>query len=252
MIAIFRKIRQKLLQENRITRYFAYAIGEIVLVVIGILIALSINTWNENLKNKNKEKLILKDLHLEFQKNKEKLQATIKLHRNVLNGTNAALELISEPEDVLARHNLDSLIAISLDYGDFSPSQSVLADLISSGNLNLISSESLRLLIFDWGSAIEEKEESYETMDETSQNLFLPYLTKNTSMKNIDQYSLSKGTGKSRLNPQVHKLFQELEFENHLENQAWGIINYLTKLERLEALADQIIFLSDPDFEPKP
>jgi hypothetical protein len=158
MIKFFRKIRQKLLKENRVTRYLFYALGEIVLVVIGILIALSINTWNENLKNKNKEKLILQDLHLEFQKNKEKLQSTIKLHRNVLNGTNAALELINEPEDVLAKHNLDSLIAISLDYGDFSPSQSVLADLISSGNLNLISSESLRLLIFDWGSAIEEKE----------------------------------------------------------------------------------------------
>jgi hypothetical protein len=89
-------------------------------------------------------------------------------------------------------------------------------------------------------------------MDETSQNLFLPYLTKNASMKNIDQYSLLKGTEKSKLNPQVQKLFKELEFENHLDNQAWGTVNYLIKLERLEALADQIIFLSDPDFEPKP
>lgn len=46
MIALFRKIRQKLLSQNRFTRYLAYALGEVLLVVIGILIALQINNWN--------------------------------------------------------------------------------------------------------------------------------------------------------------------------------------------------------------
>ena len=50
MIKFFRKIRQQLLQENRFSKYLLYAIGEIVLVVIGILIALQINNWNENRK----------------------------------------------------------------------------------------------------------------------------------------------------------------------------------------------------------
>jgi len=53
MIKIFRKIRQKILAENKFSKYLIYAIGEIVLVVIGILIALSINNWNENRKNQN-------------------------------------------------------------------------------------------------------------------------------------------------------------------------------------------------------
>ena len=47
MIKFFRKIRQNLLMENKTSKYFKYAIGEILLVVIGILIALSINNWNE-------------------------------------------------------------------------------------------------------------------------------------------------------------------------------------------------------------
>lgn len=47
MIKFFRKIRKQLLTENRFSRYFVYAIGEIVLVVIGILIALQLNNWNE-------------------------------------------------------------------------------------------------------------------------------------------------------------------------------------------------------------
>jgi len=52
MIKFFRKIRQNLLSEGKTGKYLKYAIGEIVLVVIGILIALSINNWNENRKSK--------------------------------------------------------------------------------------------------------------------------------------------------------------------------------------------------------
>jgi hypothetical protein len=50
MINFFRKIRHKLMVKNKTATYFKYAIGEIVLVVIGILIALSINNWNESKK----------------------------------------------------------------------------------------------------------------------------------------------------------------------------------------------------------
>ena len=53
MIKFFRKIRQNLLMENKTSKYFKYAIGEIILVVIGILIALQINNWNENRKEKD-------------------------------------------------------------------------------------------------------------------------------------------------------------------------------------------------------
>ena len=63
MIKFFRKIRQRLLSENKFSKYLIYAIGEIILVVIGILIALSINNWNENKKDRKLEKefLILKN-----------------------------------------------------------------------------------------------------------------------------------------------------------------------------------------------
>lgn len=52
MIKFFRSIRQSLLTENKFSKYLLYALGEIILVIIGILIALQINNWNENRKNK--------------------------------------------------------------------------------------------------------------------------------------------------------------------------------------------------------
>ena len=75
MIKFFRKIRQRLLTENKFSKYLLYAIGEIVLVVIGILIALSINNWNEEQKNRFEEKNLLLELRTEFREKKESLEA---------------------------------------------------------------------------------------------------------------------------------------------------------------------------------
>ena len=64
MIKFFRKIRQKMLTENKFSKYFVYAIGEIILVVIGILIALQINNWNEQNKSKKEEMKILNEIKI--------------------------------------------------------------------------------------------------------------------------------------------------------------------------------------------
>ena len=53
MLRFFRHIRQSLLQENKISKYLLYALGEILLVVIGILIAMQINNWKEERKARN-------------------------------------------------------------------------------------------------------------------------------------------------------------------------------------------------------
>lgn len=59
---VFRKIRQELSAQSKLSKYLRYAIGEIALVVIGILIALQINTWNEGRKDRIVERQILTDI----------------------------------------------------------------------------------------------------------------------------------------------------------------------------------------------
>mgnify|MGYP001131487683 CR=1 FL=1 len=59
MINFFRKVRKNLLNEGKTTRYFKYAIGEIVLVVIGILIALQVNNYNNQRIDQQKAKLLI-------------------------------------------------------------------------------------------------------------------------------------------------------------------------------------------------
>lgn len=87
MIKFFRRIRQEMLTENKYTKYLLYAIGEIFLVVIGILIALQINSWNENRKNRNEEIAILQSLDKNLilaKKQSESLVSTEKDSKDVL------------------------------------------------------------------------------------------------------------------------------------------------------------------------
>ena len=71
MLTTFRKIRKSLLGSGQASRYLLYAIGEITLVVIGILIALQVNNWNESKKRLSKEKVILADLEQNIETNIE-------------------------------------------------------------------------------------------------------------------------------------------------------------------------------------
>lgn len=66
MLKFFRKIRQSLMAENRFSKYVLYAIGEIVLVVIGILIAVQINNWNEKQKAELKQRNLFENLKIDF------------------------------------------------------------------------------------------------------------------------------------------------------------------------------------------
>ena len=87
MIKFFRKIRYDLMEKNKTGKYFKYAIGEIILVVIGILIALSINNWNENRKSSNEEIAILQSLNKNLilaKKQSESLASAEKDSKDVL------------------------------------------------------------------------------------------------------------------------------------------------------------------------
>ena len=88
MLKFFRKIRQQLLQEGSFQKYLLYAFGEILLVMIGILLALQVNNWNETKKARVTELQALKNLQKEFVKNQDKFEK----HITPKKSTGAAME----------------------------------------------------------------------------------------------------------------------------------------------------------------
>ncbi len=140
MIKFFRKIRQQLLTENKFSKYLLYAIGEIVLVVIGILIALSINNENQDRKERVQEKLILKQLLGDFNLNLEQLDQKTSFRREFMNSSKALFKYIDDPT-IRIKDSIDHHIAKTLPYATFDP---IMNDLASSGELILIKNAELK------------------------------------------------------------------------------------------------------------
>ena len=146
MIKLFRNIRQSLFNEGKTSKYFKYAIGEIILVVIGILIALQINTWNEQRKTNKQERLYLNRL---LSENKEDL---ITFNRNIKDLEKGITTIEALSKTLNTKNILDSsLVAVANDYFGygsiypiFTSSTSTFDDLASTGNLKDISNTLLR------------------------------------------------------------------------------------------------------------
>jgi len=94
MIKFFRRIRQQLVKENKTTKYLLYAIGEIILVVIGILIALQINTWNQNRINANEELEILNSLKAGLKKDQADILYNKKYFAESIIAANKVIEAL--------------------------------------------------------------------------------------------------------------------------------------------------------------
>jgi hypothetical protein len=104
MIKIFRKIRQRLIMKNQKGRYFKYAIGEIVLVIIGILIALQVNNWNEGRKKREFELTMLKEVQKELIEDSGIIESWIPILKNVQHSFKELAIMKKNPT-----HNPDSL-----------------------------------------------------------------------------------------------------------------------------------------------
>ena len=154
MIKFFRRIRFDLMEKNKTARYFKYAIGEVVLVVIGILIALQINNWNEQRKDNIKEQAILKRLRKEFTSNRAQLLEKIESRKDINKKCSRLLTFYTEPE----KAELDSIISYlgSIVPTTFDPIQN---DLVSSGSIEIIKSEELKQLLINWSTDVVQLRE---------------------------------------------------------------------------------------------
>jgi hypothetical protein len=140
MIKFFRKIRQRLLTENKFSKYLIYAIGEIVLVMIGILLALQVNNWNENRKAKIQELKILQNLKKSLEKDSKYTQWSIETYDLARNSMDYLIEHMEKDlpyKDSLKYHfaNMTFDWGLKFDFSSYEELKSIGSSIISNDSL---------------------------------------------------------------------------------------------------------------------
>ena len=160
MIKIFNTNRKKLLKENKTTSYLKYAIGEIVLVVIGILIALQINNWNERRHDRQLERQYLEGFKADFQADNKQFSYFKNAVPKKIQALLLARDYIFQSPEIK-----DTLKFIdTLGYGGVGSRTSLFEnratykDIISTGNLRLIQNKKLRQAILAYYQYSENSE----------------------------------------------------------------------------------------------
>ncbi|WP_191859415.1 DUF6090 family protein [Hanstruepera ponticola] len=189
MIKFFRKIRLNLMEQNKTRKYFKYAIGEIILVVIGILIALQINNWNENRKAEYEEQKILKQLKNEYQKNLNQLDEKIYMRDKMTLASAGILNYIDHPE----KYNRDSLIYYSFRLTQEPTFDPIQNDLVVSGKLRSIQNDSLIILLSNWTSDVYQVQELETSWQEMRSKYVMPVFMTQDFARNTASYLLKNG-----------------------------------------------------------
>ncbi|WP_028872508.1 DUF6090 family protein [Psychroserpens burtonensis] len=221
MIKLFKNVRKQLLAEGKTTKYFKYAIGEIVLVVIGILIALSINNWNENSKQNKLELEALKNLKEDFNYNLLTLIRTDSF--NTLNIKSCVQILNHTGKRYTEAFVLDTYLNDAVSATTYVAKNGFLNDLINSGNLGLIKNNVLRNLLSSWLSELIDLKESENSTQKNNVDT-IDFIIKNGSFLNADQArnynsSLNITLPESGFEINNNHLLKLPEFENRVENQ---------------------------------
>ena len=175
MIKFFRTIRQNLLMENNTGKYFKYAIGEIVLVMIGILLALQVSNWNQERKDHISERKLLDNIHRDFIQNKVSFDSVKAINYRGLNALEKIVALFPLNSDTL-KHSAYNKYISDIKLITYNPYSSSVESAVNSNALQLIQDENLQKYLVSWKDVFLDYQEDEKVYLDYILDFFTPYL----------------------------------------------------------------------------
>ena len=162
MVKVFRRFRLKWLKDGQGQKYFLYAIGEIFLVVIGILIALSINNWNNDKELRKAEKQIYHNILRRINEDKSDIQGNVHYNNKHMVQFQYANEII-EANDRTKMDTLGIILFKLFKYSNYSGSENIYQNLLNSGDIKFLKNDAIV-------GELQELEELYIFMNRLEEN----------------------------------------------------------------------------------
>ncbi len=209
MIKFFRTLRQKLLEGHNFSRYLLYAVGEIALVMIGILLALQVNNWNEQQKNNKIELETLGSFREDLVSSQSQLTQKLESTQERVLFDSLVLLHISERQPGIDKDSFNFLVTEHFSPPTFDPEEGMLNEIISTGKLNIIKSMEIRSFITSWNMNMEEIKELEKALLDNFTYQKEPYFYNHFAYRdNV------RAIGQSNLNWDIGSVLTDIRFEN--------------------------------------
>lgn len=241
MIKFFRRIRERLISEGKVSKYLLYAIGEIVLVVIGILIALQVNNMREEQKAREKEHAFLKELHFDFIYNKKQLDSIIAHNTKALKATIRLSEIIAKmKKEMDSKKYLEYPLADSIYYYQdiafrnlsYNPKNGTVQALINSSSFDLIKNDSLRRNLVSWKDILDDYLEEEQFAMKFLFDEYLPWVRSTYKFQNaFSEENLEIMASSQEFNYRITRLGDLDNLLNTVETE--GIVKTIDAIVRM-------------------
>jgi hypothetical protein len=151
------------------------------------------------------------------------------------------MTLIGASKEELLKHNLDSLFYNALTANELAFADNTVKNIMQSDQLNLLKNEDITALLYKWNALSEIRQTRMNKLDDWVNDKFVPYLLPKMSFKEMDAISNFTWSGTSKVKPDYYPLFQEVEFENYLDNSLWLHQQILERCEDTRTLIAEMI-----------
>ncbi|MFN1835251.1 DUF6090 family protein [Balneola sp. MJW-20] len=209
------------MEQNKTRTYVLYAFGEIALVMIGILLALQVNNWNEERKTQREERILLENLKTDFETRLTELKEFSEAREEIISNIHRIAGMIREPETILPDEEMNRIMATQNNLLLFNDQFKILDILFSTGKIDNISDKQLKTLLLQWPQHVEEMMEEQrlrqQIASERLQPLQYQYLSYREVMENFNFRGYQMARGVPRLKePDYRGLLSDPQFENYL------------------------------------
>jgi hypothetical protein len=248
MLRFFRRARQKFILKKEVKNYLLYALGEIMLVVIGILIALQINNWNAEAKNQGYAESYLKGIKQDLAFDVTELDRAIRYNEYRIKSIDSIGFLVATREE-LSKAELLDFVGLHADLDSesyFIPEKSTIKQVQASSQGNLITNEKLRKLIFRYYSICDRNEKNNEVSLQLYQHNYITEIVHKTMFYGGESLELVLGQSFGRPLTDFSKLTENTDYifalnlkQNHSESQNDRYRNIQKVAKDISAMIDE-------------
>ena len=217
--------------DEKTGRYLKYAFGETLLVVVGILIALQVNNWNEGRKERIIEQEFLKGLQKEMSSNRDQLLQVIDAHEKNVRASFQLLQMFDLRAEVLPEVQMDSLFTDVMLTWTYDPRLGKLNSIIMSGDLDLIRNEELKYYLSVFADESVDASELSARYLNLKYTRLEPLVDQLVSRKNRVRLFFDDELSRSAFYSDYQKALESFEIENVL-SQMWAVLKYGLEEER--------------------